>query len=201
MIKRAQVTLITALLGAGTPGFALAEGGRSFDTTLQPELELTAHLSDQLNVRFGLRDRDAYDSRPGLNANTTATGHMTASALVDWQFAAESLRLTGGAFYGNGRGPALGDGRAATPSPGNNRTTWQSERRLNPYLGLGWDHELGETQRLSLQLDLGLMFDSFAGDTGTGNGATAAENEAFMQERFDSFRSTPMFSAGMRYRF
>lgn len=129
---------------------------------------------------------------------------MSASALVDWELAPGGVRVTGGALYGDLGWSALrsdqvtlGARTGAAPLEDFTGST------VTPYLGLGWDKHFGDEGRLGLQLDMGFVFEGVPAVNGEGdeNSLNSLEEEATLRQSFESFRYTPMFSAGVQYRF
>lgn len=190
-------SLTALLVGAAAPAFAQSSDGWS--SAVQPQMELTTHLSEQLNIRFGV-NRFRSDRQPLSEAGQDEVGlddDFAASALVDWEFAPGGLRVTGGALYGDlgfGRGDLDGWTRSGTDRDGLDD--------LRTYVGLGWDADFGNEQRLGLQLDLGVAFEGVALDEAGGDADfLRAQEDARLGQRFESFRYVPVFSAGVEYRF
>lgn len=157
---------------------------------LQPELELTSHLSDRLDIRFGV-NRDAARVDPGQRpAFSLIDESMQFSAMVDWSLHNSGLRMTGGALYSD---DLLDADSFSVPGldPDDMRT----------YLGVGWDNDLGTQGRLGLSLDMGLTFEGVADTLDSGRASGAAADGAMLGDTFESFRYTPSFSAGVEYRF
>ena len=167
--------------------------GQSPDWRLgvQPELELTSHLSDRLDIRFGV-NRDSSDigtaRRPSFSLVDES---MQFSALVDWSIHDSGLRMTGGALYGE---ELLETSSFSMPG-------FDTED-MRTYLGVGWDNDLGTQGRLGLSLDMGLTFEGVAGTLDSGRStSSAAASSSMLGDTFESFRYTPSFSAGVEYRF
>lgn len=189
--------LAALLLAAGSP--VLAQDNAAWSSSVQPRLELTAHLTEQLNIRFGInRFEDTRRPLAELEPDMDVTGDdFAASALVDWEFAPGGLRMTGGALYGDlGWGSGNLDGW--TRSGG---LDGDGVDDLRTYVGFGWDADFGREQRLGLQLDLGVAFEGVPVDGSADGELLRAQEDAELGQRFESFRYVPMFSAGVEYRF
>lgn len=189
--------LAALLLAAGSP--VLAQDNAAWSSSIQPRLELTTHLTEQLNIRFGI-NRFEEQRRPlaelGPDMNLTDED-FAASALVDWEFAPGGLRMTGGALYGDlGWGSGNLDGWTRSRGPGGSGLD-----DFRTYVGLGWDADFGSEQRLGLQLDLGVAFEGVPIDSSADGELLRAQEDAELGQRFESFRYVPMFSAGVEYRF
>ncbi|HKJ94133.1 MAG TPA: hypothetical protein VKA32_00720 [Gammaproteobacteria bacterium] len=189
------------ILGAGS---VHAQESAGLTSPLSPQLELTARLSEQLDVRFGLNRTSPHpDMRWQQGAAGDRLPGISATALVDWQFSPLGMRLTGGALYGDlgwsGLDPVwTRQGFNAYSLDGG--LTQSPTHQVTPYLGLGWDQDFGSSGRIGLKLDMGVMFDS-VGPTATSGPQRNPAEEAVLRQQFESFRYTPMFSAGLKYRF
>lgn len=186
-------------------GAVRAQEAVGLNSPIAPQLELTARLTEQLDIRFGLNRRSPYDS---MSWQQGAAGDglpgLSATALVDWQFSPLGMRLTGGALYGDlgwsGLDPVWSHQGLGAVSLDNGLTPTIGNHQVTPYLGLGWDQDFGSSGRLGLKMDMGVMFDS-VGPAGTSSQTRNATEEAILRQQFESFRYSPMFSAGLKYRF
>ena len=158
---------------------------------VQPELELTSHLSERLDIRFGVNRESPGIGSARRTAFSLVDESMQFSALVDWSLHESGLRMTGGALYGE----ELLDANSFS-MPG------LDAEDMRTYLGVGWDNDLGTQGRLGLSLDMGLTFEGVADTLDAGRSSpNAAANSTMLGDTFESFRYTPSFSAGVEYRF
>jgi hypothetical protein len=156
-----------------------------------PELELTTHLNERLDIRFGVTDRPARSARSPGSAFEVMGEEMAFSALVDWSINDYGLRMRGGARYGDDRS-AMEDWSFSAIESENVQT----------YVGLGWDNGIGHDGRLGLSLDMGLSFQSLPADGETDADARMLLDESSgLGDTFESLRYTPSVSAGLEYRF
>mgnify|MGYP000353010648 CR=1 FL=1 len=185
--KIGRASLATLLLAAAPMVQAESSAWR---TALQPDLELTSHLSDRLDIRFGV-NRD----RPGRDVTrrsqfSLVDESMQFSAMLDWSLHRSGLRMTGGALYD--------DALIESQSLGMPQL---DPEEMRTYFGVGWDNDFGTQGRLGLSLDMGLTFESVGDPLDADAAAPEAANSAFLGDTFESFRYTPSFSAGVEYRF
>jgi len=157
---------------------------------LQPELELTSHLNDRLDIRFGITaDRGAVESDRGpifsLGEET-----MQFSALVDYSLHSNGLRMTGGALYDD---QWLGDDGFGLPT--------LSAKDMRTYVGVGWDNDLGSNGRFGLSLDMGLTFEAMNETVNMDSDTPQGADDAILGSTFENFLYTPSFSAGVEVRF
>lgn len=156
---------------------------------ISPGLELTSHLNDRLDIRFGVNS----DDRPLAGEDTmewdTSANTPVLSAMVDWSLHDGGLRMTGGALYGE---DLFDESTIPTPE--------FSADDMQTYVGVGYDNDFGTNGRLGLSLDMGLTFDSVSGSS-VEQGVDNTVEDAELGSRFQSFRYTPSFSAGVEYRF
>ncbi len=181
----AIATVAGSLLVAGP---AFATGWAAGD---QPDLELTARLSERLDIRFGVSTTDPEPlltdaADRALNGSTPTA----VSTMVDWSFNDTGMRMTGGMLYG-----------ANLLSEGFNPLASLNGDDMRSYVGIGYDGDLGMEGRLGLSIDMGLTFDSLPGTTGASSSSDRAEQDAILGSRFESFRTSPSVSAGVEYRF
>ncbi len=158
---------------------------------VQPELELTSHLNDRLDIRFGVNvDRPV---EHGYRTSGFASDHdgPLFSALVDWSPSDGGLRMTGGALYGE----HLFSSGDIIPMPD------LSIDAMRPYVGVGYDNDFGTNGRFGLSLDMGLTFNSVSSTGPSTDTQDDEPSDAALGSRFESFRYTPSFSAGVEYRF
>ena len=158
---------------------------------LHPELELTSHLNDRLDIRFGVNTERAWPERRDAFALASGDDTPVFSALVDWSVADGGLRMTGGAIYGN----ELFSSDDLLPAP------QFSAEDMRTYVGVGYDNDFGTNGRFGLSLDMGLTFDSVPATGDALPGSAGADTGGDLGNRFESLRYTPSFSAGVEYRF
>jgi len=191
--------LAAVLLACGSPALA-GEQGVTWSSSMQPQLELTTHLTEQLNIRFGInRFEERQDPLIELSPDVDLTDdEFAASALVDWELAPGGLRMTGGALYGD---LGWGSGSLDSLTRSGRGLGGASRDDFHTYLGLGWDADFGSEDRLGLQLDLGVAFEGVPLESGSDGELRRAREDAELGQRFESFRYVPVFSAGVEYRF
>ena len=210
-----SIAILTAAILALTATQATGAGNEdalAWHSPIHPQFELATPLSHQLDFRFGINRFDALSSTDQLQsalANETIPT-FSASALVDWQVLPGGLHLTGGALYGDLGWSYLEHttGFAAERSYMVNSYALDRDRsrtdQIKPYLGLGWKNQFGPDERFRLQLDLGLVFQSVppeGEDSLSSDYMGNAGDDARLGQTFQSFRYSPLFSAGFRYRF
>jgi len=184
----ATIAAIAGTLFAAAPAPAVASGWAAGE---QPELELTARLSERLDIRFGVSTTDPQplltdDADQALNRGTPSA----VSTRVDWSFNDTGMRMTGGMLYG-----------ANFLSEGLDPLSSLSGDDMQSYVGIGYDGSFGIDGRLGLSIDMGLTFESLSGALGASDSSDRAEQDAILGSRFESFRTSPSVSAGVEYRF
>ncbi|MDN5849396.1 MAG: hypothetical protein L0H63_07095 [Nitrococcus sp.] len=216
-MRTRSITNLTAAILALTATQALCAGNNdamAWHSPMHPQFELVTPLSNQLDFRFGISRFDSFSPTDQLQsalANET-TPVFSASALVDWQALPGGLHLTGGALYGDlgwsyMQHTAGFAGAERSYRSLSSRALDQDRSYLDdvkPYFGLGWNDQFGPDGNFRLQLDLGLVFqsvepgskESLSSDYLGNSGADAG-----LGQTFQSFRYSPVFSAGFRYRF
>ncbi len=183
--------LSTAVLAITVSSGVAQAQNSEWTRALQPELELTSHLSDRLNIRFGITaERETAETDRGPMF-TLGEESMQFSALVDYSLHSSGLRMTGGALYGENW---LTEDPLDMPS--------LSSEDMRTYVGVGWDNDFGTDGRFGLSLDMGLTFEGVADTASTPDGESVSlANDAPLDNTFENFRYTPSFSAGVEYRF
>lgn len=217
MSRISRALILGGVLALALPGISRAEDRVGWHSPMRPQLELSSKLTEQLDIRFGINQlsQDHQTSNSDYAMPLDDASGLGASALIDWRPPTNSgLRLTGGALYGSLGWSSLDDrwltgsrytsygtvaGAGADGKPG-------AANPLTPYLGFGWDNDFGAEGRFGLQLDLGVMFQSVptrnsSGDSTDSTSVQQLREDTRLSETFESFRYTPMFSAGFRYRF
>lgn len=204
-----RVVFLLLLLGATLGAPAAARAGdlldlHGEDSPFRNRLELVRHLTDRLNLRFGVASGHArhqpHQGQPLVSESWTE--EFSASALVDWSFSPWGLRLTGGALYGTES--SYRDVDSADPSVPSERVL-EAQQSVSPYFGLGLSNEFGSQGRFGLQLDLGLAFEALPAGDGEAGPDSAVNSSGNPDGRLGSFFEgmsyTPVLSAGFRYRF
>ncbi len=153
--------------------------------------ELTAHLNERLDIRFGVPNAGRPSDSDGPIGLGAVGDEFAFSALVDWSFSDEGLRMRGGARY---------DDQDSA------RDSWQfsaiERENIQTYLGVGWDSNLSGDDRFGLSLDMGLAFESVR-DPGAADSDSSRNlsGQTGLGSMFESLRYTPSVSAGLEYRF
>lgn len=189
-IKCMSAKVIAVAAAAMVVSGAVHAQSSDWRVALQPELELTSHLSDRLDIRFGV-NRERPEADPARRAAFSLVDEsMQFSAMLDWSLHRSGLRMTGGALYGEDLLDARSFGMPELDT-----------QDMRTYVGVGWDNDLGSQGRLGLSLDMGLTFEGVADTLDTGEPAGATADSAMLGSTFESFRYMPSFSAGVEYRF
>lgn len=188
----------------GTLGFG-AEIYKSVTSTINARVAFNAFSFDD----SGTEDDVTYDYEVDLN---------TMGAMVDWHIFRGGFRLTGGVLA-NGNEASLVAKPSASYTIGD--TTYQPDDvgtlrgkvdfdSVAPYLGFGWGNPVGMGNRLSLNLDVGVLF------TGTPVVALSADgllasNAGFqtdlqreqqnVQEELNDLELYPVIALGLTYKF
>lgn len=181
---------------------------------------LTQSIMPDLNFRlagylFGLdysaiKDGNEYDFELSLRS---------VNALLDWHPFGGNFRVSAGAVY-NGNGLDAEAVEQETYVVGSRTFTRRQVGQLSgnmdfkdfaPYLGIGWGRTFREDRRLTLTLDLGVIFQGRPDVTLASTGGRLsdhpvllrelAEEELVLEEEFDFFRYYPVLSLGINYRF
>lgn len=190
MSKRLS-TLKIALIVATTAMIGVAQAQSSeWTRALQPELELTSHLSERLDIRFGITGDQLNTEADRGPIFSLGDETMQFSALVDYSLHSSGLRMTGGAVYDESW---LSDDSIAMPS--------LSSEDMRTYVGVGWDNDLGSNGRFGLSLDMGLTFEGIDDSVSLDGSGTESSSNALFGSTFDSWLYTPSFSAGVEVRF
>ena len=182
----------TAIIFAG--GFTVPAAAESAEWALglQPQLELTSRLSEKLDIRFGVNGDDTLTEKHVREAEAAGIldKPVILSALVDWSITDNGFRLTGGAMYGDqilsSNQLNLGDSESYS---------------TRTYVGLGWDNQLDNQNRLGISLDLGLTFEALDDPTSSPSGSFGGRNPSIFGQNFDGLGYEPSFSASLEYRF
>ncbi len=158
---------------------------------VQPDLELTSHLSERLDIRFGVnREPTGIDplERPAFAFGEES---MRFSALVDWSVHQSGIRLTGGALYDD---DLFASSDSLVPEFDRND--------MSTYVGVGWDNDFGSEGRFGLSLDMGLTFEGVSEPLSLEPSLNQPKgDDSSLGNTFKSFQYTPSFSAGVEYRF
>jgi hypothetical protein len=135
------------------------------------------------------------------------------SLLADWHPFKGPLRLTGG-FFKNGNEI---HGKTATPSLTIGNTYYEGAglevdvdfKPIAPYLGLGWEYGLFGKRGLSVNFDLGVLYQGSGNvklrATGIAADIVAQEDIAYEERQFEEeikdYRYYPVFALGISYLF
>ncbi len=204
-----RVVFLLLLLGSTLGVPATARAGdlldlHGEDSPFRNRLELVRHLTDRLNLRFGIASGHAHHQhlRGQPLVSESWAEEFSASALVDWSFSPWGLRLTGGALYGVDS--SYRDVEASDSARPRERML-EEQQSVSPYFGLGLSNEFGSEGRFGLQLDLGLAFEALpagdAGETTDGPANASGTLDGRLGSFFEGMSYTPVLSAGFRYRF
>jgi hypothetical protein len=173
---------------------------------LQPQIEFTTSLTEELSLRLGVSQFEPVTSPAySVDGSSVSPSGLSAAALVDWNFAPGGFRLTGGALYGD-YGLTGSDAERAWGQRGEVAFVPDpyglGDGRLTPYVGLGWGMEFADEGRFGLQLDMGVLLDGAAVDgDGDSSDYTLFDDRDVFGEDFDGLHYTPTFSADFYFRF
>ena len=210
------------LMAGTTPAAAegLAVGARIGTPGLG--IEVTQSLTDQVNLRAGLNNYGY--TRTGTQNEVDYTAELklrSYSALLDLHPGGGAFRLTGGFFYDKNRVEGLA---TSTTTIEVNNTVYRAadiapltgsvslERKIAPYLGLGVGNAVGRGKRLSLALDLGVVFQGYpsvalqaqgplASDAGFQADLAQLQRDVNDDLRKSYFKYYPVVSLGLAYQF
>lgn len=185
--QRSTILVTIGLFSLLAPCVAFAQPA-DWSSRVSPGLELTSHLNDRLDIRFGVNDEHHVINTHGLTLDGSEQTPVL-SAMVDWSVHDGGFRMTGGAVYGE---ELFSESSVPVPEI--------STDDMQTYVGVGYDNDFGTNGRLGLSLDMGLTFDSVSGSSMDALDDDDLE-DAELGSRFESFRYTPSFSAGVEYRF
>lgn len=191
-MKGLQLTggLCLALLPCVVKAGGVAVAGRA--STLGLGAELTAGLSDRVNVRLGGNiftysrsftqdDSDQFDLDLELRS---------VSGILDWHPSAGGFRLSGGVIGNGNKAGLVARAAGASYEIGNNRyavsdvgslTGTANVGNVAGYAGIGWGNPVGEGKRLGVVFDLGVAFQGSPQVTLRATGPIAG-NAAFQQD-------------------
>jgi len=188
----------------GTLGFG-AEIYKSFTPAFNARLVANAFQFDD----SGTEDDVTYDYEVDLN---------TMGAMLDWHIFRGGFRLSAGAVA-NGNEVSLVAKPTASYTIGDTTYTAAEVGTLNgkidfdsvaPYVGIGWGNPVGMGKRLSLNLDVGVLFTGEPTVALTADGLLAS-NAAFqadlqreqqnVQEELNDLELYPVVALGLTYQF
>jgi hypothetical protein len=207
--------LCLALLPCAAEAGGVAVSGRA--STLGLGAELTAGLSDRVNVRLGGNifsysrsftqdDNDQFD----LDFE-----FRSASGILDWHPSGGGFRLSGGVIGNGNKASLVARAAGATYEIGNNRynvsdvgalTGTANVGNVAGYAGIGFGNPIADGKRVGLVLDLGVAFQGSPevtlSATGpiAGNAAFQADltrEEAEFNDDARQFRYYPVISVGI----
>ena len=199
-------TFDTAIgIKAGTPGLGL---------------ELTMGLLPNLNLREGI---NAFQYGISMEVNSIDYDFdlnlLNLPLLIDWHILESGFRITGGMVLNGNEIDLVSnvDGELVIINnkayPSDQVVTISGTMGFNyltPYLGIGWGNAVGENNRFSIGLDLGIMFQggpraslSIDGPLGSDPGFQEdldAEARA-IEEDTDNYDFYPVIAVGLNLRF
>jgi hypothetical protein len=186
--------------------------------TLGLGIEGSYQFSEQWSIRGGFNQYD-YDFEDDLDG-VDFDGDLELSSIAllgDYRPFSAGFRITGGAVFNGNAIKAVAD-PANTYAIGDNIYTQAETGVLSadtdfdsvaPYLGLGWDVGIGE--RLSLNFDLGVLFQGEASVSFTSVGGTLSDNPTFIadleaeerlaEDDLEDYDLYPVLSIGISYAF
>ncbi len=190
MSKRATFLTTTAFTALAVMSSSAWAQSSEWTRALQPELELTSHLSERLDIRFGISGDPVNLASERGPIFSLGEETMRFSALVDYSLHSSGLRMTGGALYDESW---LNNDSMTMPS--------LSSEDMRTYVGVGWDNDLGSNGRFGLSLDMGLTFEGMDDTVNLDGEAADSSNSTIFGSALDSWPYTPSFSAGVEVRF
>ncbi len=211
------------LLAALLPGAAAAEGIALTGKvgTLGLGAELTAHMTETANLRFGINAYNLYSSETESGVDYDAKFRLQSASLIGDLFPIQDsiFRISAGLFYNNNRlemtAKPTGSGTyeingnnysAATIGTLTGRLTFN---KAAPYLGVGWGNAFAKQSGWSFALDVGALYQGrpkfrLTSDSAACNAACQADlaaEQADAESDLRSYRWYPAISAGAAYRF
>lgn len=189
---------------AGTLGFG-AEIYKSFGPVVNGRLALNAFSFDDT----GTEDDVTYDYDVELN---------TMGVMVDWHLFRGAFRVTGGVLANGNEvsltGKALGDfiigDTPYTPEQVGNLTGTVDFDSTAPYLGIGWGNPVAMGNRLSFNVDLGVLFTGAPAVALAADGALASDpdfqanlkrEEQNLEDDLSDLELHPVIAVGVTYQF
>jgi opacity protein-like surface antigen len=177
-------------------------------------LEAGVDLMEQFSFRLGLNKFQFEQSMTVAYINYDLDMEWnTINLLADWHPFKGPLRLTGGFFKNNNRihggtsSPTLIIG--GTRYDGAKLSVDVEFEPISPYLGIGWEHGLFDKKGLSVNFDLGVLFQG-SGDVdlkvgGIAKDAVSEEDLAYEERQFEAeiedYKYYPVFALGISYQF
>ncbi len=221
MTKRFFVTsCLTVSLVAPSIAAAVTSGVGLKASTLGAGIEYEAQFNEYLGLRAGLNyfQFDSTLSVGDIEYDTDVT-LQSLGGLVDWYPFGSVFRVTGGLMYNGNEG----DIRATPDSPviiGS--TTYQPEEvgtlsssvdfnSFAPYAGIGWSSNRETSQGLSVNFDVGILFQgspninnyqasgSITGDPSFQEDVN--QEVAKLEDDLDSYKYYPVIAFTLLYRF
>lgn len=220
-MKKTIVAGVLLLVTAGSisvEAAGLALGARV--STLGLGVEVTTAFTPFLNGRAGFNYLTYSDTRTESGIRYDADLELqSVTALLDWHPFAGGLRVTAGAVFNDNQLDMTAK-PATSFTIGNNtylpnqvgvmsgKVTFDD---VAPYLGIGWGNAVGDGQRFSFALDLGVLFQGSPQAKLTAVGGLLASDPAFLADlrleeqnlnnELDNFELYPVVGAGLAYRF
>jgi hypothetical protein len=218
-----SLLLASCLMAGMLPGMAEAEGLAltAKGGTSGLGLEMTGHLSDSTNLRFGANGYNFSSDRTESGVDYDAKLKLRSASLIGDIFPIQGsiFRLSAGVFYNNNRldltAKPTGSGTyelngasypAATIGTLNGQLTF---KKAAPYIGVGWGNPFAKPQGWNFVLDVGALYQSrpkfrLSTNSAACNVACQADIAAEQDEveaDLRSFRWYPAVSAGAAFRF
>jgi hypothetical protein len=202
------------LFPLGASALDLAPKGGVRISSLGLGLEGGLNLEDQFSVRLGFNQ---FQFNQKMNVSYIRYDldleWETTTLLADWHPFRGPLRLTGGLVRNNN----TIHGQTSTPSLTIGKNYYEGAKLgvdvefkpIVPYLGLGWEHGLLEKRGLSVNFDLGILFQGSGDVDLTAKGIAAnliAEEDLAYEERqfekeIEDYKYYPVFTLGISYQF
>lgn len=201
---------IAAGVKAGTPG-----GG----------VELIVGVSSTLNVRSGFNYFSYEGNKTEGDINYDYDMALsTIPILLDWHpFTRTEFRLTGGVFINNNKADGKSTPQNALKIGGKTYTSAQvgtltgtaDFNSISPYFGIGWGNAVGKDTKLSLAVDLGIMFQDSPDISLSAHGPITdptdplydptfpdrlAQEEKNLENDIDEFKYYPVITVGLTYK-
>jgi hypothetical protein len=211
------------LLLALLPGIAAAEGLALTGKigTLGYGGELTAQMSDTINMRFGINGYNWKYTTTENDVDYDAKFHLQTASLIGDLFPIKDsvFRISVGLFYNNnhldmtakpnGTGTYNLNGTDYNASAIGTLTGKLSFNRTAPYIGVGWGNAFAKERGWSFNLDVGALYqgspkfklESATCSANVDCAASLAAEQSSAESDLHSYRWYPAVSAGAAYRF
>jgi hypothetical protein len=203
-----------------SPSWAVADIGVGVKVgTLGAGVELTKDFSSRFNGRVGFNtlklDRSGTEDDINYDINLELS---SVTLLLDWHPFNGGFRVTGGAAVNNNELALVGKSNTSytigdntyTPAEVGTLTGDVTFDNLTPYLGIGWGNAVGEDDKITFALDIGVLFQGSTEAKLSADGSLAsdptfqadlAKEEQNLNQSLDDFELYPVISAGIAYHF